>query len=98
MGKRKITILEPAINEVAYIALYIEGKGMSETAKRFVDKAFLFFEHLCDEAITHRPCKYEIWNSLGYRCANFKKKYIVAYLDNTGEIIICDFSLQKILH
>jgi hypothetical protein len=98
MGKRKLTILEPAVNEVADVAFYIEGKGMSETAKKFVDEAFLFFEHLADEAITHRPCKYEVWNLMGYRCANFKKKYVVAYLDNSHEVIICDFGLQKVLY
>ena len=43
MGKRKLTILEPAVTEVAHVAFYIEGKGMPETAKRFVDEAFLFF-------------------------------------------------------
>jgi hypothetical protein len=29
--------------------------------------------------------------------ANFKKKYVVAYLDTDEEIIICDFALQKLL-
>jgi hypothetical protein len=28
---------------------------------------------------------------------NFRKKYIVSYLDNTDEIIICEFALQKLL-
>jgi len=28
MGKRKVTILEPAVEEVARIALYIEGEGL----------------------------------------------------------------------
>ena len=44
MGKRKVTILEPAVNAVAQIAFYIEGQGLPETAKRFVNKAFSFFE------------------------------------------------------
>lgn len=33
----------------------------------------------------------------GYRCANFRKKYVVAYLDTEDEVIICDFALQKLL-
>jgi hypothetical protein len=28
MGKRKVTILEPAVEEVARIALFIEGEGL----------------------------------------------------------------------
>lgn len=34
MGKRKVSILEPAAYTVADIALFIEGKGMPETAKK----------------------------------------------------------------
>jgi hypothetical protein len=70
---------------------------MPETAKRFVDEAFYFFDTLSNEQITHRPCKQEVWALMGYRCANFKKKYIVAYIDNSDEVIICDFGLQKTL-
>ena len=56
MGKRKVSILEPAADAVADIALFIEGKGMPETAKKFVDAAFEFFEKLSDERIEHKPC------------------------------------------
>ena len=43
MGKRKVTILEPAVEEVSRIALFIEGEGLPNTAKKFVDDAFVFF-------------------------------------------------------
>lgn len=97
MGKRKVTILDAAIEELARIALYIEGEGLPETAKRFVDEAFDFFENLSGEKIIHRPCKFPAWQRLNFRCVNFRKKYIVAYLNNTNEIIICEFALQKLL-
>jgi hypothetical protein len=98
VGQRKVTILDPATEEVARIALFIEGKGLPATAKKFVDEAFEFFDKLSDDRVTHHPCKYVYWSLLNYRCANFKKKYVVAYLDNADEIIICDFALQKLLH
>lgn len=98
MGKRKVTILESASEGVAHVAYFIEGEGLPQTAKKFVDDAFDFFEHLSDDRFVHRPCKYAVWQLLNYRCANFRKKYIVAYLDNTDEIIICDFVLQKTIH
>ncbi len=97
MGKRKVTILEPAIEEVARIGLYIESEGLTKTAKLFIDDAFAFFESLADEQFVHRPCKHPAWKKLGLRCANFRKKYIVSYLDSTDEIIICEFALQKLL-
>ena len=73
MGKRKVTILEPAVEEVARIALYIEGEGLPKTAKRFVDDAFAFFESLSDKRIIHRPCKHSAWEGMGLRCVNFRK-------------------------
>jgi hypothetical protein len=49
MGQRKVTILEPAVEEVARIALFIESEGLPKTAKKFVDEAFAFFASLSDE-------------------------------------------------
>ncbi|HEY0262240.1 MAG TPA: type II toxin-antitoxin system RelE/ParE family toxin, partial [Chitinophagales bacterium] len=94
MGKRKVVILDAAAKRVAEIAMFIEGEGLPQTAKKFVDDAFEFFEILSSETITHRPCKYLLWSLLNYRCANFRKKYVVSYLDNSDEIVICDFALQ----
>ena len=97
MGKRKVTILDKVVDEVARISWFIEHKGYPEAAKKFVDGAFHFFEELSDDRVRHHPCMYEIWKLAGYRCAAFRKKYVVAYIDNEDEIIICDFTLQKLL-
>jgi len=97
MGKRKVSILEPAADAVADIALFIEGKGMPATAKKFVDEAFGFFEKLSDDRIKHKPCNYSnLWKYLDYRCVSYKK-YVVAYLSQQNEIIICDFVASKLL-
>lgn len=37
MGKKKISILDPASDAVAEAAYFIESKGMPETAKKFVN-------------------------------------------------------------
>ena len=76
MGQRKVTILEPAVEEVARIALFIESEGLPKTAKKFVDEAFAFFASLSDERFIHRPCKHHAWKALNLRCVNFRKKYI----------------------
>lgn len=55
MGKRKISILEPAATAVAEIAWFIENKGLPQTAKNFVIEAFDFFDNLSDERIEHKP-------------------------------------------
>lgn len=71
MGKRKVTILKPAVEAVSKTAFFIEGKGLPETAKRFVDAAFEFFESLSDDRVVHRPCKQIYWRRLNLRCTNF---------------------------
>ena len=97
MGKRKVSILEPAATAVAEIAWFIEGEGLPETAKRFVSDVFLFFHKLSDERLVHKACNYKRWKYLKYRCVNYKKKYVVAYLSHENEIVICDFVAAKIL-
>ena len=49
MGNRKVSILEPAAEAVADVALFIESRGLPKTAKKFVDEVFRFFEKLSDE-------------------------------------------------
>ena len=97
MAQRKVTILDKAAEEVAYVGYFIESKGLPKTAKKFIDESFKFFEKLSDSRVKHRPCSFEAWNLEGYRCATFKKKYVIAYIESEAEIIICDFAPQKFL-
>lgn len=55
MGKRQVTILEPASDSVAEAAWFIESKGMVDTARKFVEDTFNFFSRLADERIEHHP-------------------------------------------
>ena len=96
MGKRKVTILEPAATSVAEAAWFIENLGLKETAKKFVNDVFDFFEKISDERLEHKPCANENWKLLGYRCVSYKK-YIVAYLSFQKEIVICDFVPAKLI-
>jgi hypothetical protein len=77
MVKRKVSILEPAATAVAEIAWFIENKGLPRTAKKFVHEAFLFFEKLSDERIEHKPCSYNRWNNLDYRCVPYKRSMLL---------------------
>jgi hypothetical protein len=43
MGQRKITILDTAVNVIAEVSFFIEGKGLAQTSKKFVDETFAFF-------------------------------------------------------
>ena len=98
MGKRKVSILEPASSAVAEIAYFIESKGLPQTAKKFVDETFEFFAILSDDHLVHKPCVYEPWKNLNYRCVPYKKKYVVAYMNLKNEIVICEFVSAKLIH
>lgn len=97
MGKRKVSILEPAATAVAEIAFFIESKGLPQTAKDFVIDSFEFFEKLSDDRIKHKACTYNKWRELEYRCVKYRKKYTVAYISHETEIIICEFVVSKLL-
>jgi len=97
LAQREVAILDKAAEEVAYIAYFIEAKGLPETSKKFVDDVFSFFRGLGDSRIKHKPCRFRIWKEEGFRCATFRKKYTVAYLDLEKEIVICDFAAHKLL-
>ncbi len=97
MGKRKVSILEPAATAVAEVAFFIESKGLPETAKKFIDEAFAYFDKLSDDMIEHMQCRNRVWKRLGYRCITYKKKYVIAFLSLKNEIIICDFIASKFI-
>ena len=97
MGKRKVTILYPAAITVAEIAFYIEGKGLPKTAKKFVDESYAFFEKLSDDILEHAPCRNRKWRVSGYKCTIFRKKYMVAFISQHDEVVICDFVNMKLL-
>ena len=97
MGKRKVRILDTASTAVAEIAFFIEGKGLPQTAKKFVTEAFEFFAKLSDDRIKHHWCTYPLWKSLNYRCVTYKK-YAVAYLYFKDEIVVCEFVPSKLIH
>jgi hypothetical protein len=98
MGKRKVTILEPASEAVAEVAFFIESEGLPQTAKKFVAEAFEFFSELSDERIEHKACSYPLWKNLNYRCITYRKKYVVAYLSLKDEIVICEFVSSKLIY
>ena len=97
MGKRKVTILDTASDAVAEAAFFVEAKGLPQTAKEFVTKAFKFFNNLSDDRIEHHSCTYPPWKSLNYRCVTYKK-YAVAYLYFKNEIVVCEFVPSKLIH
>lgn len=98
MGKREVSILEPASTAIAEIAWFLEGKGLSQTAKRYVNDIFDFFENLSDTRIEYKLCNYSKWRELGYKCVPYKKKYTIVFSEPETEPVICEFISSKLIH
>jgi hypothetical protein len=69
---------------------------LPDTVKKFVFDAFAFFETLADDRLSNQPCKFQYWKMNDYKCKNYKRKFVIAFIET--EIIICDFAIQKLLN
>lgn len=97
MFRRKVSVREPVLTRIAAIAFYIQDQGLVQTALKFFDDIFDLLAGLSEKCVTHRPCSFPDWRQKNYRCATFRKKYSVAYLDLLHEIIVSDFAVTKYL-
>lgn len=60
MGEgREVTITDYAASKIAEVAWFIENKGLTATAKKFVDDVFKILEKIGDRRIRHRNCNYK---------------------------------------
>ena len=98
MGEgRKITIQQNAVSKIAEAAWYIESNFSSVYAKKFIDDVFSSFDKLARPEVSYAQCSFKPWNDLGYKCYTFRKKYSIAYLEFSDEVVICDFGQQALL-
>lgn len=73
MGQRAVVVKQSVAKSIAEIALFIESKGMVQTAEKFSDAVYDFFETLADSRKSFRPCKEPSRSSMGYKCISFRK-------------------------
>ena len=97
MGKRKITIKRSVADSIAQAAWYIESKGMLDTAERFSDSVYDFFEQVSDERKSYRICRDPERALLGFKCLSFNKKYTVVFIETKSAVTICEFIPSKLI-
>lgn len=97
MGSRKIVIKQSVADNIAAIAFYIESKGMLAAAERFTDEVYNFIISLSNPLRSYAGCREPTRASMGYKCANFKRKYTVVFLESDAEILVCEFISSKSL-
>lgn len=98
MGSRKVTVKQSAAERIAAIAWYIESKGMVATAEKFTDSVYDYFIKLADTKKSYAICRDPKRATLGYKCASYKKKYTIVFIETDAELIICEFIPSKLIH
>ncbi|RYF87777.1 MAG: hypothetical protein EOO03_09950 [Chitinophagaceae bacterium] len=97
MGFRKISVRIPAAESISSIALFIESKGLLQTAEKFIDGVYDYFEKLRDNRKSYAECREATRKMFGYKCVSYKKKYTIVFIETDEEIIICEFIPSKMV-
>lgn len=97
MGKRKIIIRQSVADKIAEVAWFIESKGMVKTAEKFADAVYDFIESLGNDLVIHPICHEPERSFLGLKCKNFRKKYVVVFMESSKEITVCEFIPAKLI-
>ena len=98
MGRRKVTVKQSVAESIAAIAWYIESKGLVTTAEKFADDVYDYFIKLADEKRSYAVCRDPKRAALGYKCAPYKKKYTIVFIETDTELIICEFISSKLIY
>lgn len=84
-----------AAEQVASISWFIESKGLTATAEKFVDDAYDHFRKLATNKRVYTVCREPGRAALGYKCVPYKKKYTIVFIETEEELIISEFLPSK---
>lgn len=79
MGKTKIIFLDTFIENVASVSLFIESKGLPQTAILYKEKVYDFIENLDFDKTEYADCREPERASLGLKCLPYNKKYTIVF-------------------
>jgi plasmid stabilization system protein ParE len=98
MGQRKIIIKQAAAENIAAIAWFIESKGLLATADKFTDDIYDHFIRMADTRKSYPVCREQARAAMGYKCAPYKKKYTIVFIESETELILCEFISSKLIY
>ena len=96
---REVYISEKVWDKISELETYlkVEFKFSKEAARKRSDRMRVFLKSLCAPA-DYALCRFKRWRTLGYRCVVFEKRWIFAYEDFEGGIIVQDMAHVTILY
>ncbi|MCP9770737.1 hypothetical protein EGI22_22760 [Lacihabitans sp. LS3-19] len=98
MGKTKINFLDTFIENLASVSLFIESKGLTQTAILFKEKVYDFIENLNFDKTEYSTCRDPERASSGLKCILFNKKYTIVFYQMGDEVLIIEFVASKMIH
>jgi plasmid stabilization system protein ParE len=88
MAGKQVNWTANALSMVSDIYDYLEDQAGSVVASDYIDD-LLNFGNALDEKSEHYPfCRHSRLQEKGYRCAQFRKTYILIYRENNSEVNI----------
>lgn len=95
MGRKKIVVNQPAADNIAAFAWFLESKGLVATSEKFADAVYDYFIKLADTQKSYPICREPVRAVMGYKCVPYKKKYTIVFIEREQELIICEFISTK---
>ena len=87
-SKIKIIWSNKALNLLLEITTFIADKISPDKANEFQLEIFSFVTEKLAYPERNPPCRFVKLREAGYRCLNFKKKYIIVYRVKQTDVII----------
>ena len=97
MVKREMVIHRSVAESIAQISWFIESKGLVNTAERYSEDIYNFFELLTNRKKSYPFCRDRKRALLGYKCISFKRKYTVVFIETDSQIIVVEFVPSKLI-
>jgi hypothetical protein len=98
MGKTKIIFLDTFIENVASVSLFIESKGLPQTAILYKEKVYDFIENLDFDKTEYADCREPERARSGLKCLPYNKKYTIVFYQFEAEVIFTEFIASKMIH
>ncbi|MCF2488751.1 hypothetical protein [Dyadobacter sp. CY347] len=98
MGLRKVVIRQSVSESIAAVALFIESKGLIQTADKFTDEVYDFILKLAHFERSFGTCRDPDRAFMGFKCIVYKKKYTIVFIETSDELNICEFIPSRLIH
>lgn len=86
--RKKVDWSLKSLEHVSNLFEYLEAQQDFDKAEAYIDNLFEFGNELSSKYAHYPPCRNKALRTEGFRCARFRKKYIIVYFEYDKKITI----------